>query len=339
MASSSTNYNRTATTDFQPQQQPQAQEYVPNLSSYETGPAQTTAGPHQSDLANKLDPGVDSDLNNRAQYAPGATTTTNSHPGATSYVANPQANNTLGPHESDLKNKFDPRVNSKTGEMSTKTTNGEGTGPRKEPVNPGNNNTNFDTTATATSDYSTTTGSSNPGNTYSSTFKPTSSTKPSTSGGVVGGSSTGAPAVPSPVSTPTGYSREQGSYNPATGTGYAPTHREQQQAATQPATVPTAATTTGTQTSDTGAGVGTGAGAGASGSKGVGSGIKGVFAGIHGAGESIRGTFNAAVDRAFNEPEGVAKNEAIGREGEYEARSGQFAPSTKQREGFNQNRT
>lgn len=103
--------------------------------------------------------------------------------------------------------------------------------------------------------------------------------------------------------------------------------------------MPTAATTTaGTQTTDTG--TTTDASAGASGSKGVGGGIKGVVAGIHGAGESIRGTFNAAVDRAFNEPEGVAKNEAIGREGEYEARSGQFAPSTKQREGFNtQNRT
>ncbi|KUL87589.1 hypothetical protein ZTR_05788 [Talaromyces verruculosus] len=336
MASSSTNHNRTATTDFQPQQQPPPQapqDYVPNLSSYETGPANNTAGPHQSDLANKLDPRVDSDLNNRAQYAPGTTTATNSHPGATSYAANPQASNTLGPHESDLKNKFDPRVNSKTGEMTTKTTNDEGTGPRKEPVDQGNNNTNFDTTPTTTSDYNTT-GSSNPGHTYSSTFKPTSSTKPSTSGGVVGGSSTGAPAVPSPASTPTGYSPEQGSYNPATGTGYTPTHREQQQAATQPATVPTAATTAGTQTTDTGAG------AGASGSKGVAGGIKGVVAGIHGAGESIRGTFNAAVDRAFNEPEGVAKNEAIGREGEYEAKSGQFAPSTKQREGFNtQNRT
>jgi hypothetical protein len=267
-SSSSTNYNQTATTDFQPQQ-PQAQEYVPNLSSYETGPARNTAGPHQSDLANKFDPRVDSDLNNRAQYAPGTTTTTNSHPGATSYAANPQANNTLGPHASDLQNKFDPRVNSKTGEMSTKTTSGEGTGPRKEPVNTGNNNTNFDTTPTTSADY--TTGSSNPGHIHSSTFKPGSSSRPTTGGGVVGGASTGAPAVPSPVSTPTGYSREQGSYNPATGTGYTPSHREQQQAATQPETVPAAATTTGTQTSATDA----------SGSKGVGGGIKGVVAGIH----------------------------------------------------------
>lgn len=306
---------------------PRAQEYVPNLSSYETGPAKSTAGPHQSDLANKLDPRVDSDLNNRAQYAPGTTTTTNYHPGATAHAANPNATNTLGPHDSDFMNKVDPRVNSKTGEMTTKTTNGEGTGSRKEPVNPGSNNTSgnnyntLDTTPTNTSYY---TGSSNPGHASSSTVKPVSSTNPGTTGGVVGGSSTGAPAVPSPVSTPTGYSREEGSYNPAIGTGYTPAHRQPHQASTQAATVPSSATSTGTQTSDTGA----------SGEKSVGQGVKGVVAGIHGVGESIRGTFNAAVDRAFNEPEGVAKNEAIGRAGEYEAQSGQFAPSTKEREGF-----
>lgn len=228
-------HNQTATTDFQSQQPPQAQEYVPNLSSYETGPAKNTAGPHQSDIANKLDPRVDSDLNNRAQYAPGTTTTTNVHPGAVSHAANPEANSTLGPHESDIMNKFDPRVDSKTGEMTTKTTNGEGTGPRKEPVTTGNTKTNFDNTTTTGADYTTA----------------------RTSGGVVGGSSTGAPAAPSPVSTQTGYSREQGSYNPANGTGYTPAHREP-------------ATTTGTQT-----------GAGASGSKGLGEGIKGVVAGIH----------------------------------------------------------
>jgi hypothetical protein len=308
MASSSTKYN-------------QAQEYIPNLSSYETGPAKTTAGSHRSDIDNKLDPRVDSDLNNRGQYAPGITTTTNSHPGATSYAANSQADNTPGPYGSDLNNKYDPHENIQSGEMTTKTANSEGIDPRKAPVNPGNNNinTNIDTTPTTTTDHT----SGNPGHTFSSTFKPTSSSKPSTSGGVVGGTSTGAPAVPSPVSTPTGYSREQGRYNPATGMGYTPTNRQQQQAAMEPATAP--------QTTTSG---------GASGSKGVVGEIKGVVAGIHGAGESIRGSFNAAVDRTFNEPEGVAKNEAIQRQGEYETRSGQFSSSTKQKEGFNtQNQT
>ncbi|EEA24875.1 hypothetical protein TMatcc_007974 [Talaromyces marneffei ATCC 18224] len=190
--------------------------------------------------------------------------------------------------------------------MTTKPTNGDGAGRR-----------NVDTTTTSGGE------NPNPGQTHSSRFKPTSSSKPSTSGGVVGGSSTGAPAMPPLVPTPTEYNRELGSYNPSSGTGYIPSHRQQQQEATQPATVPTAAATSE-----------------ASGSKGVGGRIKGAVAGIHGVGESIRGTFNATVDRAFNEPEGVAKNEAIGREGEYEVKSGRFAPSTKQREGLNtENRT
>ncbi|BCS07727.1 hypothetical protein AtubIFM55763_005854 [Aspergillus tubingensis] len=98
-----------------------------------TGPARTTAGPHQSDLANKADPRVDSDLNNRAQYAPGATTTGNVHPQATQNVSNPQSS-TAGPHKSSLLNKLDPRVNSKTGEMSSKSTNATGSGAMREPT-------------------------------------------------------------------------------------------------------------------------------------------------------------------------------------------------------------
>ncbi|PWY77234.1 hypothetical protein BO94DRAFT_538098 [Aspergillus sclerotioniger CBS 115572] len=98
-----------------------------------TGPARTTAGPHQSDLANKADPRVDSDLNNRAQYAPGTTATGNVHPQATQGVSNPQSS-TAGPHKSSLLNKLDPRVNSKTGEMSSKSTNQAGTGAMREPT-------------------------------------------------------------------------------------------------------------------------------------------------------------------------------------------------------------
>lgn len=36
-----------------------------------TGPAPSTAGPHQSNMGNRFDPRVDSDLDNRAQYATG----------------------------------------------------------------------------------------------------------------------------------------------------------------------------------------------------------------------------------------------------------------------------
>lgn len=215
------------------------EEYVPNLSSYETGPAKKTAGPHQSDLLNKLDPRVDSDLNDRAQYAPGTTTTTNVHPGATTHVSNPDASN-LGPHSSSLKNKLDPRVNSKTGEMTTKTTNGEGSGPLREPVNTGYNNQS-------------TTGGTTTGATGSR-------------GDVVGGSSTGAPAVPTGTSA-TDYSREQGSYNPASGTGYTPTHQPHSTGTTAGTTSTTATTQPAGSTTTT------------SGSKG--SSIKGAIAGIH----------------------------------------------------------
>jgi hypothetical protein len=171
--------------------------YVPNPSGYETNPANT------------LDPRVDSDLNNRAQYAPG----TNTHPGVTSHAANPAASN-IGPYESGINTEIDPRVDSQTGGMMTNTTGG----------NPSNRQ----------------------------------STAAAFHGGVVGGSSTGAPALPSRSSRPE-YSREHSSYNPATGTGYTP-RRQSEEAAP------------GQQT-----------GAAASGSKGdgVGQAIKGTLAGIH----------------------------------------------------------
>ncbi|KAE8353891.1 hypothetical protein BDV28DRAFT_132291 [Aspergillus coremiiformis] len=86
-----------------------------------TGSAQKTAGLHTSDTGNKLDPRVDSDFDNGAQYAPGATKTGNVNPHATqdaSFGSGPNA----GPHQSDMMNKLDPRVNAQTGDMSTKTT-------------------------------------------------------------------------------------------------------------------------------------------------------------------------------------------------------------------------
>jgi len=163
---------------------PAAGGYVPNTHSLETGPAPNTAGSHQSDLLNKLDPQVDSDLNNRAQYAPGTTATNNTHAGATKHVSHPASSND-GPHPSSIMNKLDPRVNSKTGEMTTKTTNGEGSGPAKEPVQHGSN----------------------------------------VAGGqsqVVPGSSTDAPAAPNTASGSSYNKNAPQAYNPAVGTGYNP---------------------------------------------------------------------------------------------------------------------
>ncbi|OJJ42925.1 hypothetical protein ASPZODRAFT_75313 [Penicilliopsis zonata CBS 506.65] len=72
---------------------------VASLADPRTGPAPTTAGPHRSDLANKLDPRVDSDLNNRAQYAPGTTLSGNFHPGTTQQLPSPSSASNYGPHE------------------------------------------------------------------------------------------------------------------------------------------------------------------------------------------------------------------------------------------------
>jgi len=72
----------------------------------------TNAGPHDSNLANKLDPRVDSDLDGRGNRH-GATT--GGILGASGSHATPGSGttqNTAGPHNSDLANKLDPRVDS-----------------------------------------------------------------------------------------------------------------------------------------------------------------------------------------------------------------------------------
>ncbi|PMD63415.1 uncharacterized protein K444DRAFT_661410 [Hyaloscypha bicolor E] len=60
---------------------------------------------------------------------------------------------------------------------------------------------------------------------------------------------------------------------------------------------------------------------------------KNMLAAAHGAGEKLRGEFNQGVDRTFNESEGIAKNERIANAGNSEMATGQFAKSTKNREG------
>jgi len=73
----------------------------------------TNAGPHDSNLANKVDPRVDSDLDGRGNRH-GATTGHGLF-GASGSHATPgsgTAQNTAGPHNSDTANKLDPRVDS-----------------------------------------------------------------------------------------------------------------------------------------------------------------------------------------------------------------------------------
>lgn len=71
----------------------------------------TNAGPHDSNIANRFDPRVDSDRDNRARHhglggdnAPAGTNYTTPGTGRTQQTA--------GPHNSNLANKLDPRVDS-----------------------------------------------------------------------------------------------------------------------------------------------------------------------------------------------------------------------------------
>lgn len=114
------------------------------------GAPEGTYGPHSSRIANALDPRVDSDMDNRGTTGTGAGY---GQPAAGGYgqptrhagglgatgagrqqAVNPMsgpgpAPNTAGPHRSDLLNKLDPRVDSKTGAMKGGVGAGTGAAP------------------------------------------------------------------------------------------------------------------------------------------------------------------------------------------------------------------
>jgi hypothetical protein len=54
----------------------------------------------------------------------------------------------------------------------------------------------------------------------------------------------------------------------------------------------------------------------------IGNDIKSAVKGIHGTGETIRGTFNQAVDTAFDDKAGEAKNKAVAEKGIREVETG-----------------
>jgi len=72
----------------------------------------TNAGPHDSNLANKLDPRVDSDLDGRGNRHGAPTGGILGASGSHATRGSGTAQNTDGPHNSDLLNKVDPRVDS-----------------------------------------------------------------------------------------------------------------------------------------------------------------------------------------------------------------------------------
>ncbi|KAF7874902.1 hypothetical protein EAF04_002076 [Stromatinia cepivora] len=87
------------------------------VGAYESGHGHnTTAGPHSSNLANKADPRVDSDLSKQQSHHYGRDAAVAGGVGGAAYEANKHhhnsANTTTGPHSSNLENKVDPRVDS-----------------------------------------------------------------------------------------------------------------------------------------------------------------------------------------------------------------------------------
>jgi hypothetical protein len=105
-----------------------------------TGTSNTAAGPHSSNLANKMDPRVDSDLDgSRNMGATGmgtgttAGTTGYGHTGNTSTMGSgnyndPRSTN-AGPHSSNMANKMDPRVDSDRDASRNMGATSYGTGP------------------------------------------------------------------------------------------------------------------------------------------------------------------------------------------------------------------
>jgi len=72
----------------------------------------TNAGPHDSNLANKVDPRVDSDLDGRGNRHGASTGGILGASGSHATRGSGTAQNTDGPHNSDMANKLDPRVDS-----------------------------------------------------------------------------------------------------------------------------------------------------------------------------------------------------------------------------------
>jgi len=72
----------------------------------------TNAGPHNSNLLNKADPRVDSDLDGRGNRHGAATGGIFGASGSHATPGSGTAQNTAGPHNSDMLNKADPRVDS-----------------------------------------------------------------------------------------------------------------------------------------------------------------------------------------------------------------------------------
>ncbi|CAG8927697.1 unnamed protein product [Penicillium salamii] len=155
-------------------------------------------------------------------------------------------------------------------------------------------------------------------------------------GAVGGGSSTGAPGLPTGLRDQRSHYDTTKGVNPSTGASYSkssaggPTQTHQRPLSPSPARsddrivadepLPhTASTAQRAEIQDQSRGSRAG--------NGIGKGIVGAAASVHGAGESLRGALNTAVDRAFGSHEGAERNQQIADKGAEEIRSKQFSHS------------
>lgn len=72
----------------------------------------SNAGPHNSNIANKVDPRVDSDLDGRGNRVGASTGGITGAHGSHATPGSGTAQNTAGPHNTDFVNKIDPTVDS-----------------------------------------------------------------------------------------------------------------------------------------------------------------------------------------------------------------------------------
>ncbi|KAJ5648747.1 hypothetical protein N7490_005119 [Penicillium lividum] len=107
-------------------------------------------GPHDSKLANKADPRVDSDRDSRAAYtSTAAPTATGAAYGSTDNYDSTRSSN-YGPHDSNVGNAVDPRVDSDLGSRGARNTSTgySATGPTSAGTGYGPTGTNYGSTGT-----------------------------------------------------------------------------------------------------------------------------------------------------------------------------------------------
>ncbi|KAL4816788.1 hypothetical protein BDW67DRAFT_161562 [Aspergillus spinulosporus] len=269
------------------------------------GSTSTNAGPHNSNLMNKVDPRVDSDRDNRTKYAPQTTNTGNEFT-ATSGNA--------GPHTSNLANKADPRVDS---DRDTRSKYAPGTATAAPSSNAGPHNSNMmnkadprvDSDRDHRAQHGISTGAT--GATAGTTGASAAGTSHGTHTGEKVHSSNLLNKLDPRVDSTTGQMKNSHSHTSSSTTSGNTGAYSSGGVGHNPTTASNSAHHTGQPTATR-----TGENAG--------SGVKGAAAEIHGMGESLRGGLGAAVDRAFGDEEGVAKNRAVAQQGDHEMSTGRF---------------